>query len=374
MTKVDISKYRTKRANVIKDIFTKEIELSIFSRDVFSDIDKSKFYGQLSTLLDAGVDLRTCLEIIGNEQTKKSKKIKQVENLVVEGTELYNALRQVLKISDYEFYSLKIGEETGRLSIVAKDISDFFYNKQLQRRKFISTFSYPLVVLITAFSVVFFMLRYLVPMFDNVYKRFGGDLPWITKQIVKASNWLAQYGLYFMLLFILLIGLNIYFKNNENYKRIKDGLFQKIPIVGKLLKQYYLAQFSRFMYLLISSKVGITQALNLTGRVVDNAFIKKALPEVEESILNGNSLSTALDQQDFFDKKIIALIKVGEEVNQLDVMFKQLSDDYAKEFEYQSEILNKFLEPLIILFLGVVIGFILVAMYLPMFKLSSNLL
>ena len=345
MSKIDLSQYNNQsRTNISStNWLTKDIELP-FQTNKFSDNQKQKIYGQLGMLLKSDVDLKTCLDILIGQQEKKkhTQLLSKITEEVVKGANLCDAFQKFAKITPYEYFSIQIGEETGKLAYVLNELKDFYKQKIEQRRKFISAFSYPIVVLSTAVVVVFFMLRFLVPMFENVYKRFGGELPYLTKQLVIFSNFLSQFGLYFMLTILSIAVIYYSIKNRESVRKLKSSALFNMPILGKLLQKYYLGRFTRFMYLLTSSNVPLTKALDLTKKVIGVYPLETALNKIEQDIVNGQLLSTAMMKHAFFDKKSVALIKVGEEVNQLDKMFKELSDEYKNEFEHQTDLLNKF--------------------------------
>ena len=155
------------------------------------------------------------------------------------------------------------------------------------------------------------------------------------------------------------------------YRRIKDNLLLKMPFVGKFIKTVYLSQFTQSMMLLTASKVPIVDSINLVKKMIDFYSLTKALEKVEEEIMQGNTLSDALQKHDLFDDRMITLVKVSEETNQTKYIFEKLNSLYNTKVQNSSKMLSTLLEPFIILFIGAFVGFISIAMYLPMFKLSS---
>ena len=372
----DVSKYQQSGAQKFEknvDWLTRDLDLPVF-RKKLNDLQRAKLYAQLSKLLSAGVDLKSAIEVLISQQGKKFTKDQLERSLenIVNGESLFESLNSEIGLSEYEYYSIKIGEETGKLSIILKELGGFFKQKVSQQRKFINAFSYPFVVIVTAIVVVIFMIRFLVPMFEGVYHQFGGEMPFLTQQLIFISNFLGHYG-WLILLASFGLGIGYYLiRRRPRIRSIRSKILYATPILSELFKNYYLGRFSRYMYLLTSSKVGIISALQLTRKVISCYPLEIGLEVVEDEVMKGSSLSAAMESNPFFDEKTVALIKVGEEVNQLEEMFLELSDEYYEDFEQQTEVLNKFLEPALILFLGVVVGAILVALYLPMFKLSSS--
>ncbi len=378
MSKIDLSQYAisNKAKEESSSWLNREIEITrIFSSSTkLGEQLKVKIYGQLGTLLKADVDLRSCLEIVGGQQ-QKSKWITlllEITEDVMRGSELSDAFKDRAGIPPFDYHSIAIGEQTGKLADALMSLHAFYKQKIVQRRKLISAFSYPFVVLITALLVVFFMLRFLVPMFDDVYRRFGGELPAITKHLVATSNYIDTYGIYVLCTILVFLLLYYFNRKRAEVQRQKSRILLSIPLIGRIVRINYLERFSRFMGLLTSAKVPLNQALELTGKTIGNYTFSRQLKEVHQAVLHGAMLSQAMDKHAFFDKKSIALVKVGEEVNQLDVMFEKLAEEYKDDFDYQTDMLNKFLEPALIIFLGIIVGFILIALYLPMFKLSTS--
>ena len=201
---IDLKKYELKKDKVPDknvqvqgknplDFLNKDIKL--FNSGL-SDKKKERFYSEMTILFTAGVDVKTALELIEEEQTKNSDKelFGKIREMVIEGRSISSAIEQTGKFSAYEYYSLQIGEESGKLSEVLKDLAGFFAGKIKQKRQIVNALSYPSVILLTAFGAIFFMMRFVVPMFADIFKRFKGDLPAITKLVIRISGWFADYS------------------------------------------------------------------------------------------------------------------------------------------------------------------------------------
>jgi type IV pilus assembly protein PilC len=286
---------------------------------------------------------------------------------------LWEAMQQTGHFTPYEYYSIQIGEETGKLIIVLDQLYQYYSTRLKQRRQLVSALSYPIIILFTSVGAVTFMLLFIVPMFNDVFKRFGGDLPALTKFIINFSNavqsnivWIAA----------LIAGVSFYlYRNKEHprFKRISAQVVKRIPVVGKIIYSLQLARFCSSMSLLLGSKVPMIRALKLTDQMISFYPIQITLSVIEEDILHGKSLHTSMAGFGVYSRKMVSLIKVGEEVNKLDVFFEKLSRQYSNDAEHQTGLLNTFLEPAMIIFLGIVVGFILLAMYLPMFQMSTSI-
>lgn len=349
-------------------------ELSLFPYQI-SDRKKEAFYLELSTMLTAGMDLRSVLDLVVNEQKKEKDQeaYKNIQQAVILGSSFSEALRNSKYFTPYEYFSVQIGEETGKLPVVLKQLSEFYRYKIKQKKQLMSALSYPVLILVTSIGAVGFMLSFIIPMFSDVFKRFGGELPYVTKMIISLSNGLLDNLVLIGLVLAGLIFGFIILRKQPFYDRYWSSMLVKIPVIGTLVKNIYLARFCSSMALLTGAKVPLLNAVALVRQMIDFYPIVMPLEKVEKEIMRGSSLNKCLSAYKIFDSKMLALIRVGEEVNQLELFFDRLAGTYSDAVEQQTGTLNTFLEPLMIVFLGFIIGFILVAMYLPMFQLSSGI-
>ncbi len=378
MPSIDISNFKAKkkeetpkeRLNVF-DFLNKDIS---FGNEQLADKKKEAFYNELSTLIRSGIDIKTSLSLTASSftQVKDVELFKNIQKEVIEGKSLSETLKTNQKFSQYEYYSVRIGEETGRMGEVLAELAKYFKSKIQQKRKIIAAITYPLLVLNTSFAAIFFMIKFVVPMFADVFKRFGGKLPYITALIVSLSDWFDQYIYVFLLLIFGLI--TFYFINRKKvwFKRSSSLVLLRIPIVGNILKRIYLARFANTMRLLTGTNTPLLQALGMVKQMITFYPIEQSLAMAEKEILLGNSLSVSLAKHDFYPPKFIQMIKIAEEVNKLEYFFEQLASQYTEEVEYQTNAISSLLEPLIIIFLGLAVGIILIAMYLPMFQMGSS--
>ncbi|MBD0833796.1 type II secretion system F family protein [Aestuariibaculum sediminum] len=349
-------------------------EIVLFKK-VFSNKTKEDFYTELSVLLKAGISLKQALELIEASQKKKANKelLNGINHDIIQGSSLSNAVKKYSQFSDYEYYSIKIGEETGTLFQVSGQLGQFYSRKNEQRRNLISALTYPVIILSTALLVVVFMLRFVVPMFQDIFKQQGIDLPAITMFIILVSDFIGTYGVIIFLVLIGVFSTKYMFKNNEVVKKVTDSLILKTPFIGLFIKTVYLSQFTQAVSLLISSKVPVLKSIQLVKQMIGFYPLQSALEGVEQEILRGQHLSESLESQNFFDDKMVALVKVAEETNQTEFVFQRLNLQYETRVQQQSKLLSTVMEPFIILIVGILVGVILIAMYLPMFKLSSVL-
>lgn len=369
----EISKEKKKRQSLdFKSLLEKDISIG---NGGFNNKKKEGFYSELGVLLNAGINLKDSLSLLLDEVKKPKDKemFNQMVTQIVQGSNFSDCIRDIKGFSEYEFYSLKIGEETGTLHKVTVELGLFFRRKNEQRKNLMNAISYPIVVLITALLSVFFMLKFVVPMFADIFKQNGVELPVLTKIIIKLSLLMEQY---FWIFLIITLGIFILFKSvqkKELYKKISSTFILKIPFVGELIRKMYLAQFTQAVALLTSANIPLLNSLQLTLKMIDFYPLKFALKNVEKSVLEGKVLSDSLRPYKIFDGKMVSLIKVAEETNQNDYIFSRLTIQYNEEVQYKSKMLSTIIEPIIIIVLGSLVALILVAMYLPMFKLSTVL-
>ncbi len=343
-----------------------------FASGIFGDKLKETFYSELSILLDSGLDLRSAIELLSD--SFKSKKLKiQFEDLIsmiIAGETLSDAMQKKKLISDYEFYSLQIGEETGKTAIILKELGLFFQNKVKQRQILIKAISYPIVVTATAILAIVFMLSFVVPLFAGIFQRMGEDLPFITQLILNLSNWFSDYSLILFLTLTLFILTMRFLRKKIWFKSFFGYTMLKLPFVGEFLLLLHLSRFCNSMALLLSSGVNVVRALELNSKMIAFYPIAEALPKIQADLLKGKKFHESLTEQKLFPPKMVAMLKVGEEVNQMGFFFDKLKEQYQRELESQSSVLGSVLEPIILIVLGGLVALILVAMYMPLFDLN----
>ena len=339
----------------------------------FTTKKKERFYTELYVLLHAGLPLKDALLLIGEEQKKLKNKtlIKNIVTDLINGKNFSNAIKEKKEFSAYEYHSLKIGEQTGTIQNVTKELGAFYKRKNKQRRIILSALSYPIVVLLTAFLAIVFMLQFVVPMFADIFRQNKVALPWITKKILSTATFFQEYW-YFS--FGIAIGIFLFVKLHKKkiwYQKITTTVLLKTPLIGAFIRKVKMAQFTQAITLLTAAKVPLLNGIQLTKKMIGYHPLETALEKIEHDILQGKSLHESMSNYTIFDKKMVSLIKVADETNQNETIFQRLTEQYNEEIEYQSNMISATIEPLIIVFLGAIVATILIAMYLPMFQLSS---
>lgn len=364
-----------------KRLLTKKVSPNFLQKEItwfktpFSNKVKEDFYTELGVLLKAGVALKDGLELIAKSQKQTTNKtlIETLIKDIISGKSLSEAIQHKKPFTQYEYYSLNIGEETGSLPKVIVQLGQFFSQKNEQRRNLINALTYPVIIFSTAVLAVTFMLHYVVPMFEDIFRQQGVELPGITKFIISLSGFLKRYGLPLLLGLIALVISKTFFKQQLWYCKSKDRFILKLPFIGPFVRAIYLSQFTQAITLLTASKVPLLNSIQLVKHMIGFYPLQQALEAVVAEILKGESLSMSLSHHPFFDDKMVALVKVAEETNQTEYIFERLNTQYTILVQQQSKTLSTIMEPVIIMVVGAFVGVILIAMYLPMFKLSSVL-
>jgi len=380
MPSIDLSRYEKRKVTKVAkgsqgtqlvELLNKDIS---FGSKELSDNKKEALYLELNSLLQAGIDLKSSIELITADQEKEKDKalLQTIQQSILDGSAFSQALAQTGKFSAYEVFSLQIGEETGKSIEVLQDLAKYYSSKIKQRRKITSALTYPCIVLSASVGAIFFMLKFVVPMFGDVFKRFGGHLPWITEKIINVSKALENnFGKAILLIALIAIFL-FSVRKTEQYRKTLALTVLRVPFVGNLTQKIYLARFCNSMRLLINARLPLLRAIALIRQMIRYYPIDSSLAIIENDIMQGKSLHESLQQFPVYPAKMVQLVKVGEETNQLDYFFGIISEQYIDEVEYKTSTLSSVMEPMIIIFLGLIVGIILISMYLPLFQMSNS--
>lgn len=366
-----VEENKNNQVSWLKKILSQEI--TIFSAQ-FGDKQKEEFYLEMATLLSSGVDLRSALQILEEEQTnqKFALTIQHVKDGLIKGLSLWEAMQMEGSFTSYEYFAIQIGEETGKIVAVLEQLHQYFTARLKQKRQLVNALSYPVIILLTSIGAVTFMLMFIVPMFSDVFKRFGGDLPVVTKLIIDMAAFFRSYFWLFALMAAVAISIIYRYRDTQFMKISLARLVKKIPVIGHIVYSMQTARFCTSMALLLGSKVPLIRSLELVRQMIEFYPIQVTLGPIAEDIMNGNFLHVSMSRHPVYGKKLLSLIKIGEEVNKLDLFFDKLAKQFSSEAEHQMGLLSTFLEPLMIIFLGIIVGVILLAMYLPMFQISTT--
>jgi len=342
--------------------------------------DLSIFTRQFSVMIDAGLPLVQCLEILAQQQDNKyfQQILSQVRQDVEEGSTLAAAMARHPKVFD-QLYSnmVEAGETGGILDLILQRLSTFIEKLVKLKRDVVSAMIYPAAVIIMAVIAVAVIMVVVIPQFANIFLGLlgpGEPLPLPTRIVVGISNFLAGWGGLVILVAIIasVIALRSYYKTAGG-RRLIDRVILKIPILGDIMRKIAVARFSRTLSTLLSSGVPILQSLDITARTAGNVIIEEAITSVRTGVERGESFVDPLKATDVFPNMVAQMIGIGEQTGALDAMLGKIADFYEQEVDAAISNLLTLIEPLLIGFLGVTIGSIVIAMYLPLFTLIGKL-
>lgn len=334
------------------------------------------FTRQFSVMIDAGLPLVQCLEILGSQQENKvfKRALIQVRQDVESGSNLADSMRKHPKIfNDLYTNMVAAGEAGGILDTILQRLSTYIEKAVKLNSQVKSAMIYPVAVISIACIVVAIILWKVIPVFAALFKSLGATLPLPTRVVIALSNFIAGYWwLIGGAIFAIVYSLRRY---HETYKgkRVIDGFLLKLPIVGILLRKIAVARFCRTLATLTSSGVPILDGLTITARTAGNSIIEDAIMATRKSVEEGKTISEPLGDTDVFPTMVVQMIAVGEQTGALDTMLAKIADFYEDEVDTAVAGLMKLLEPVLIAFLGVAIGGIVIAMYMPMFSLISQI-
>ncbi len=345
-----------------------------FQRKRFTSQKKSAFFKQLSILLKAGVPLKESFQILIQEQSKKSDQqlLELISTDIIKGKTFAESLQDHHSFSEYDYFSIKIGEETGRIINVLQSLADFYEKEIQQRRNIISALTYPFIILSTSILSIFFMLKFVVPMFKDIFSRVGNDLPFLTEKIINLSNYIERYWLFFVFIILAAFFTHMIIRRKNYYQKTKDKILNKIPIINSFIIKIKLAQISQSLELLLNADIPLLNSLEMINNMVLYHPLNTSFRNIIFNVEHGKSLYEAIHDDPLFPNKFKSMVKVGEETHQLPYMFNTINTQYTEEIQHTSKQLGTILEPVIIIFLGVFVALILIAMYLPIFQISTS--
>jgi type IV pilus assembly protein PilC len=354
----------------------KEFALPTFGAGV-SPKELAVFTRQFSVMIDAGLPLVQCLEILGGQQENKTfQKILTATRASVEGgSTLSAAMKQHEKAFDPLYVNMvEAGETGGILDTILQRLSQYIEKNVKLKRAVKSALVYPVAVLVVAAAVITLLLWKVVPIFATLFAGLGVELPLATRIVIGMSHFVGSiYG--FMVLVMVVaaaIGVKVWQGTPVGRMAIDQALL-RIPLIGILLRKIAVARFTRTLGTLISSGVPILEGLDITARTSGNAVIEKALLQVRKALEAGRTLAEPLKETDVFPGMVTQMIGVGEQTGAMDAMLQKIADFYEDEVDAAVKDLLTAMEPMIIVFLGVVVGGIVISMYLPLFSLIGKL-
>jgi type IV pilus assembly protein PilC len=357
----------------------RDISLPKIGREKVKSKDLALFTRQFSVMLDAGLPLVQCLEILGQQQDNKyfQKIIFQTRGDVESGMTLADSMAKHPRAFDHLYSNMVAAGETGGiLDIILQRLSTYLEKMVKLKSDVKSALIYPIAVIFIAILVISVIMIVVIPAFKNIFEGLlgpGEKLPWLTELVVTFSSFMAGYW-WLMAIFIggAVFALKAYYQTEQGHRLI-DSLILKAPIIGVIMKKIAIARFSRTLSTLMSSGVPILESLDITARTAGNVIVSDAILKVRAGIEQGQTFVEPLKATQIFPVMVSQMIGVGEQTGAMDAMLSKIADFYEQEVDSAIANLLSMLEPAMILFLGVTIGTIVIAMYLPLFTLIGKL-
>ncbi len=339
-----------------------------------SSQDKTTFLSQLSMMLKARVPIVKALELLSAQtrNTRMRSVIKDLLSDVKKGTSFSASLSRHSEIFDpITVVTAEVGQESGRLPEVLSALAEHMEKMNALGRKVTQALAYPLLVLAVAVVVVTFMLLYIVPTFASMFMRSHVELPYATKIVITASHFLATYWIYLLLTVSVSVVISRWVLGTDLKRAFVDKYGLRIPWLGSVMARNYTARFCRTLGTLLQSQVPLVDALTVTKRIFQNKNLRSEIERLIKFVKQGRSVAEPLSTSAIFSPVVAQMIAVGEETSELETMLLRVASFYEAEISDMMETLTTVIEPIFIVFLGAIIGTILIAMYLPMFDMAN---
>ena len=337
--------------------------------------DVAIFSRQLATMLKSGVPLVTAFQIIsgGLKNPRMRTVIDKIRSEIEAGGTLHESLAEYPVQFDELYVNLvKAGESAGVLDTILDSVATHKERIESIKGKIKKALYYPAAVIAVAIIVSSILLIYVVPQFESIFKSFGADLPAFTKMIVNASNFMQSSGIYLLLILVAsIVGVVMAKNRSKRFAHFIDRTSLKIPIVGQILQQAAIARFCRTLAITFAAGVPLVDALQIVSGATGNRVYDNAASQIRGDVSVGHQLQLAMQQTDLFPSMVIQMASIGEEAGSLDAMLLKVAESYEEEVSNAVDALSSLLEPAIIVFVGIVVGAMVIAMYLPIFKMAA---
>lgn len=359
---------------VVKSEVERPLKIRERLRRRITQDDLILFARQLSTLLDAGVTLLRSLEVITSQIESRGlhQILSDVKKGVESGATFHDALAKHPKVfSEFWVNLIETGEASGQLALPLKQIADYLEAMREFQKKLISALIYPVILSTVALLALLIFTFRIIPIFTNIFTGFGVELPLLTKVIIGLSNIMRRYFFYgIIFLFVLVYLIRKYIQTDEGKRRF-DQLKLNSPLVGNLFRNIAIFRFCSSMDMLLKSGVPILIALEVARKAVGNKIMEEALEKVKADVRDGKSMAESLGKSAIFTPMVIQMVGIGEEVGEVDKMLEKVSGFYKERVDTAVARFAMLFEPLTLVFMGVVVGILVISMFLPIFKLVT---
>ena len=363
-----------RRQGVLAKKVRKEVQLFKSGKKINSE-DIALFARQLATMLQAGIPMVQCFDIIGNGHDKPSmqKLVLAVKSDVEAGTSLHEALaKHPLYFDDLFVNLVEAGEHAGALETLLDKVATYKEKTEALKKKIKKALFYPAAVLGVAIIVSVILLIFVIPQFESLFKGFGADLPAFTQMVINLSKFVQDQGWWMMILIGAGVYAFLYFKKRSRpMRRALDRMLLKAPVIGPIMVKASIARYSRTLSTMFAAGVPLVEALTSVAGATGNIVYEEATLRIRDEVSTGQRLQRSMEATGLFPNMVIQMIAVGEESGSLDQMAAKVADFYEADVDAAVDAMSSLLEPLIMAILGVLVGGLVVAMYLPIFKLGA---
>ncbi len=353
-----------------KDLF----ENVAFLQPKIKEKDIIIFARQFSTMIDAGLPIIQCMDILQSQQENVTlkKMLKDIKDQVESGSTLADALKRYPKHFDSLFTNMiSAGEAGGILDVILKRLAAYMEKAARLKRRVKGAMVYPAITIAVAVIVVAIILIFVIPVFQEMFSDFGSKLPAPTLMVIALSDFVKSKIHYMIIALIILFFAFKYYYRTDKGRLTVDALALKLPVFGLLLRKVAVAKFTRTMGTMLGSGVAILEALDIVAKTAGNRIVENAIYQVRSGIAEGRTMADPLQASGVFPPMVCQMIAVGESTGALDAMLEKIADFYDEEVDQAVENLTAMIEPMMIVFLGIVVGGLIIAMYLPIFKMAG---
>ncbi|MCB1077213.1 MAG: type II secretion system F family protein [Verrucomicrobiae bacterium] len=336
------------------------------------------FTRQLATLVDAGLPLLKGLTVLGNQERNKvmQRTINSLADSVQSGSTFSEGLGQHPRIFDKLYVNMvKAGELGGVLELVLERLAEYQEKAQKLKNRIVAAMVYPIIVIVIALAILVFLMAFIVPKFEKIFEEMlsGRPLPKVTQFVMDTSRAVQNSWYWILLAIVLIYAFWKLFAGSRGGRALVDQWKLKIPLIGPIQLKSAISRFSRTLGTLVTSGVPILQALNITRDTAGNVVVAKAIDKVHEAVREGESVVAPLEASRIFPPMVISMVDVGEETGQLPDMLLKVADVYDDEVDNAVDALTSMLEPIMIVFLALIVGTIVIALFLPMIDIIQGL-
>ena len=373
-TDVNVIRSKLRSDGISNPKVAKQIQLFSGKRPI-TPKDITLFSRQMATMLDAGVPMVQSFDIVGkgHENPSMSELIMTIKQTVEGGSSFAEALaKHPLQFNNLYVNLVTAGESAGILDDLLAKLATFMEKTEAMKSKIKSAMFYPAAIMVIAFIVTIILLLFVIPQFESLFENFGGELPAPTQLVVDLSKWVQSY---WFIMFAVIGGV-VYSilelkKRSKRFNVMMDRMILKMPVIGIIVSKGTVARFARTLSTMFAAGVPLVEAMENVAKASGNIVYEEALLKVRDEISTGITLTQSMERTGLFDNMVEQMISIGEEAGSIDAMLAKVADFYEEEVDNLVDGLTSMLEPLIMAFLGVVIGGLVIAMYLPIFKMGA---